>query len=117
MVCLLAFSPDLPVENLMPEVIGLDGEAFDQEGSALVIGTRALIKEATQGFPAPLPGEDMTRSLQPRGGSGGGYHCGACVMSEPASTAGMPDPGHCRQRARDGWSMEKCQLLLKLEGT
>ena len=88
MVGLLAFSPDLPVENLRPKVIGLDGEAFDQEGSALVIETTALTKKATQGFPAPLPGEDMTRSL-PRRGSGGGYHCGACVMSDSASTAGM----------------------------
>ena len=116
MVGLLAFSPDPPVENLMPKVIGLDGEAFDQEGSALVIGTRAFTKRATQGFPAPLPGEDMTRSL-PRRGSGGGYHCGACVMSDLASTAGMPDPGRCCQWAQDGWSMEKYQLLLKLEGT
>ena len=116
MIYLLAFSPDLPVENLMPKVIGLDGEAFDQEGSPLVIGTRALIKKATQGFPAPLPGENMIRSL-PRRGSGVGYHCGACVMSDSASTAGMLDPGRCCQWAWDGWSMEKYQLLLKLEGT
>ena len=48
MVSLLAFSPDPPVENLMPRVIGLDGEAFDQEGSALVIGTRALTKRSNK---------------------------------------------------------------------